>query len=83
MLPDPEDQRKAKDRLDWSLGHLGGKWEGAGMISAIWKLLGALSSEVKVYRRDSPAPFQTMRTSDNLDAPTRSPQYLTDSARGL
>jgi hypothetical protein len=62
-------------------------WEGSGkaqgMTSTIRKLLGALGSEAEAHRRDSPAPFQTRRTSNNLDAMTSSLQYLTDSARSL
>ncbi len=52
-------------------------------MSAIQKLLGALGSKVEACRRDSPAPFQTMQNTDNLDAPARSLQYLVDSAKGL
>jgi hypothetical protein len=53
------------------------------MTSTIRKLLGALGSEAEAHSRDSPAPFQTRRTSNNLDATTSSLQYLTDSAISL
>ncbi len=62
-------------------------WEGSGKVqgttSAIRKLLESLGIEVEAHRRDSQAPFRTTRTSDNPDVPTRSLQYLTDSAKGL
>ncbi len=62
-------------------------WEGsskvAGTIAAIKKLMGTLRSEAQACWRDSPAPFQTTRNTDNLDALSQSLQYLVASAKGL
>jgi hypothetical protein len=62
-------------------------WEGNGKaaetMAAIWKLIGTLGSEAEVCKRDSPAPFQTTRNTDNLDAPACSLQYPASSAKRL
>jgi hypothetical protein len=46
------------------------------------KHLDALGKEAENHRRESPAPYQTTRNMDNLDAPTCSLQDLKDSTRG-
>lgn len=52
-------------------------------MAAIKKLLRILGSEAESWRRDSPAPFQTTRNTDNLDAPTHSLHYLAENAKNL
>jgi hypothetical protein len=52
-------------------------------MAAIKKLLGVLGSYAEACRRDSTVPFQSTRNTDNLDTPSRSLQYLVETAKGL
>jgi hypothetical protein len=52
-------------------------------IVCIQKLLGAQGNEEEACRRISPAPFQTTRNTDNLEALALSLQYLASSTKGL
>ncbi len=51
-------------------------------MSAIRRILDALGKEAESHRREKHGLSHTTRYVDNLDAPTRSLQYLEDSVKG-
>ncbi len=52
-------------------------------VVAIWRLMEALGNVAAACRRASPAPYQTICNSYNLDAPAHSLDHLKESADSL